>query len=112
MGVLSQRLGRCLGPNPLSSHHGIFHVLSVCKRLYFSCFLAQLGVPHYPEPILNCLTSIAVGRLLGYRASIISMCLVKAVFFLKEAIHIINVVMSVFFLLFSMIFTQIVSYVV
>ena len=23
----------CLGPKPLSSHHGIFQVLSVCKRL-------------------------------------------------------------------------------
>ena len=92
-----------MGPKPLSSHHGMFQVLSVCKRLYFSCFLAQLGVPHYPEPILHCLTSIAVGRLLRYRASIISMCLVQAVF-LKEVIHIINIVMSVFFFFFSMIF--------
>ena len=55
-----------------------------------------IGVPHYPEFILHCRTSIAVDRLLGYRASIISMCLVQVVFFLKEVINIINVVMSVF----------------
>ena len=50
------------------------------KRLNFFCFLAQPGVLHVPEPVLDCLTNIAVGSLLGYRASIILMCLVKAAF--------------------------------
>ena len=36
------------------------------------------------EPVLDCLTNVAVGSLLGYTASIILMCLVQAAVFFKK----------------------------
>ena len=49
----------------------VLHVISVCKRLDFFCFLAQPGVLPFPKPVLDCLTNVAVGRLLQqFRAKI------------------------------------------
>ena len=39
---------------------------------------------HVPEPVPNCLINIAVGSLLGYRPTIVFMCLVQAPFFFKS----------------------------
>ena len=39
----------------------LLHVLSVCKRLDFFCFLAEPGVLFVPEPALDRLSNIAVG---------------------------------------------------
>ena len=58
-----------------------------CKRLIFIYVLAQPGVLHVPEPVLDCLTNIAVGRLLECRASIILMYLVQAVFVFKKPLN-------------------------
>ena len=57
------------------------------KRLDFFCFLAKPGALHVPESVLDCLTNIALGCLLGYRVSIIMMRLVQAVFFFKKYMH-------------------------
>ena len=42
---------------------------------------------HLEETVLDSLSNIAVGRLLGYRASIILMRLVEAVFFFKKQLN-------------------------
>ena len=48
------------------------------------CFVAQTRDLLAPEPVLDCLTNIAVGCLLRYRAVFILMCLVQAVLFFKK----------------------------
>ena len=54
------------------------------KNCIAFAFFTQPGVFHVPESVLDCLTNIAVGRLLEYRASIILLGLVQAVFFVKK----------------------------
>ena len=38
-------------------------------------------------PVVDCFTNIAVGRILGYRASIILMCLMQAVLSFKKLLN-------------------------
>ena len=43
---------------------------------------------HVPGPTFDCHTTITVGRLLGYKASVILMCLVQAVFYFKKRLNV------------------------
>ena len=69
------------------------HVLSVRKRLNFVCFLPHPGFLHV-QLGLDCLTVVAVGCFLRYLASIILMCRVQSVFFLKKPLNFVSILIK------------------
>ena len=51
----------------VSVPHGSSFCRFCLQKTVFSLFLAQPGVLCVLEPVMDCLTKIAVGHLLGYR---------------------------------------------
>ena len=71
------------GHKPFSVHHGTSSCPFGLQKTGFFLLLAHPGVLYVPEPVLDSLTTIAVGGLIGYKTSIILMCLMQSVIFFQ-----------------------------